>query len=246
MPFTRHWWRRRARRKEVRCLAWCLMPNHVHLILVPSADDGLRAALADAHRRYSRRINFARGWTGYLWQGRFASYPMDEAHLMAAVRYVELNPVRAKLAKRAEDWRWSSARAHVSGKADGLTDLGAFAGVYRNWGAMLARGLEAGDLPPGAEAAIEAHQRTGRPWGDAAFIERLEGETGRTLKRQTPGPKPKRQPVCAASRTATPVLPGGLTLTLLVLPLSRRLQRGSALPKIMLGCLAKRRTKPKK
>ncbi|HEX5183494.1 MAG TPA: transposase [Allosphingosinicella sp.] len=75
---------------EVRCLAWGLMPNHVHLILVPSRADGLRAALADAHRRYSRRVNFARGWTGYLWQGRFASYPMDEAHLMAAVRYVEL------------------------------------------------------------------------------------------------------------------------------------------------------------
>src|SRR4051794_15803990 len=99
----------------VRCLAWCLMPNHVHLIMVPSTADGLRAALADAHRRYSRRINFAKGWTGYLWQGRFASYPMDEAHLMAAVRYVELNPVKAKLVRRAEDWPWSSARAHVAG-----------------------------------------------------------------------------------------------------------------------------------
>ncbi len=88
---------------NVRCLAWCLMPNHVHLILVPSTADGLRAALADAHRRYSRRINFARGWTGYLWQGRFASYPMDDAHLMTAVRYVELNPVKAKLARRAEE-----------------------------------------------------------------------------------------------------------------------------------------------
>jgi putative transposase len=177
----------------VRCLAWCLMPNHVHLILVPSTVDGLRGALADAHRRYSRRINFAAGWTGYLWQGRFASYPMDEAHLMVAVRYVELNPVKARLAKRAEDWRWSSARAHVGGKRDGLTDLDALAGVHRNWRAMLRRGLEAGGLPPEAEAAIEAHQRTGRPWGDAAFVERLEEETGRKLKRQKPGPKPRQQ-----------------------------------------------------
>ncbi|HEY1606005.1 MAG TPA: transposase [Allosphingosinicella sp.] len=179
---------------DVRCLAWCLMPDHVHLILVPSTTDGLRAALAEAHRLYSRRINFAKGWTGYLWQGRFASYPMDEAHLLMAVRYVELNPVRAKLAKRAEDWLWSSARAHVTGKPDGLTDLGALAGVHRNWRAMLRRGLEAGDLPPEAETAIETHQRTGRPWGGAGFIEKMEGETGRKLKKQKPGPKPRPRP----------------------------------------------------
>ena len=130
----------------VRCLAWCLMPNHVHLILVPAGADGLRAALGEAHRRYSRRINFAHGWTGYLWQGRFASYPMEDAHLMTAVRYVELNPVRAGLARRAEDWPWSSAAAHLSGRPDGLTDLSALAGIHRNWRAMLRRGLEAGDL----------------------------------------------------------------------------------------------------
>lgn len=148
----------------VSCLAWCVMPNHVHLILTPSTSDGLRAALADAHRRYSRRINFAHGWTGYLWQGRFASYPMDEAHLMTAIRYVELNPVRAGLTPRADDWRWSSAKAHVTGKPDGLTDLAAMAGVHRNWRAMLMQGLEAADLDPIDERAIEASTRTGRPW----------------------------------------------------------------------------------
>lgn len=150
---------------DVRCLAWCLMPNHLHLILRPCGEDGLRAALSDAHRRYSRRINFAQGWTGYLWQGRFASYPMDDAHLLMAIRYVELNPVKAQLVGRAEEWRWSSAKAHVTGAADGLTDLAGMAGVHRNWRAMLARGLEAGDLAPQDEASIEAHGRTGRPWG---------------------------------------------------------------------------------
>jgi putative transposase len=177
----------------VRCLAWCLMPNHVHLVLVPPEEDGLRAALGEAHRRYSRRINTAKGWTGYLWQGRFASYPMDEAHLMTAIRYVELNPVKAGLVARAEDWPWSSARAHVTGKRDGLTDLAPLAGVHRNWRAMLRSGLEAGDLSPEAEAAIEAHQRTGRPWGDEVFLERLEDATGRQLKRQKPGPKPRQR-----------------------------------------------------
>ena len=178
--------------RGVRCLAWCLMPNHIHLILTPSDADGLRAGLGEAHRRYSRRINRAHDWTGYLFQGRFASYPMDAAHLMAAVRYVELNPVRAKLAGRAEDWRWSSARAHVTGRADGLTDLDALSGLYRNWRAMLAQGLEAGDLADEEIDVIEAHVRTGRPWGGDAFLTALEAQTGRSLKRRKPGPKPKQ------------------------------------------------------
>lgn len=103
---------------NVRCLAWCLMDNHVHLILVPSTQDSLRAALGEAHRRYTRAVNFREGWRGYLFQGRFASYPMDDAHLMAAVRYVENNPVAAKMAARAESWRWSSARSHIAGRRD--------------------------------------------------------------------------------------------------------------------------------
>jgi len=177
--------------RGVRCLAWCLMPNHVHLILTPADADGLRAALADAHRRYSRRINFAHGWTGYLWQGRFASYAMEDAHLLAAVRYVELNPVSARLSRQAEDWPWSSARAHLAGRDDGLTDLAALAGIHRNWRSMLRRGLEAGDMPEEEVAAIETHIRTGRPRGSLSFVEELEARTGRTLKRRKPGPKPK-------------------------------------------------------
>ena len=179
--------------RGVRCLAWCLMPNHVHLILTPPDADGLRAALAEAHRRYSRRINVAKGWTGHLWQGRFASYPMDDAHLMTAVRYVELNPVRARLVADAEDWRWSSAKAHLTGRPDGLTDLAALSGVHRNWRAMLRHGLEAADLDEAEVAAIEAHMRTGRPRGDEAFVEALETRTGRALKRRKPGPKPRTE-----------------------------------------------------
>src|SRR5713226_7457724 len=79
--------------------AYCLMPNHVHLILTPSDTDGLRAALGEAHRRYTRHVNLREGWRGYLWQGRFASCPMDEAYLLACARYVELNPAGARLAR---------------------------------------------------------------------------------------------------------------------------------------------------
>jgi len=108
-----------------RCLAWCLMDNHVHLVLVPEGLDGLRATIARAHTRYAQRINRAQAASGHLFEGRYASYAMDDAHLMVAVRYIENNPVAAGLARRAEDWRWSSARAHVLGRNDGLTDIDA-------------------------------------------------------------------------------------------------------------------------
>ena len=80
----------------------------MHLIVVPKSADGLRRAIGEAHRRYTRRVNFREQWQGHLWQGRFASFVMDEPYLLAAARYVELNPVRARLAIAPGDYRWSS------------------------------------------------------------------------------------------------------------------------------------------
>ena len=167
--------------------AYCLMPNHVHLILVPGDGDGLRRALGEAHRRYTRRINFREGWRGYLWQGRFASFVLDEAHLMAAARYVELNPVRAGLCARPEDWRWSSAAAHLAGRDDGLVTAAPLLELAGDWRALLDGGLE--DV---ALAAIRKHERTGRPLGSEAFVEMLEQDLARPLKRAKPGPKPRK------------------------------------------------------
>ena len=110
---------------------------------------------------------------------------------MTAVRYVELNPVAARLAARAEDWPWSSARAHVSGKADGLTDLAALAGVHRNWRAMLRHGLEGAILRQKPKRKSSPTSAPGGRRRDEAFIERLEAMSGRRLKRKRPGPKPK-------------------------------------------------------
>lgn len=174
---------------DVRCLAWCLMPNHIHLVLTPPTETSLAAAVSDLHRRYARQINKAHDWTGFLFQGRFFSYPMDEAHLLNAVRYIERNPVSAGLVTRAEDWRWSSARAHVHDRPDGVTDLAALAGSHGNWRAMLRDGWSASELPDEMVRAIEVHIRTGRPLGSAAFVARLEGETGRILKKAKPGPQ---------------------------------------------------------
>src|SRR6266700_1605053 len=112
-----------CRAADVQVWAWCLMPNHVHLILVPSDADGLRRALAPVHRRYAGAIHARRRRSGHFWQGRFGAVAMDEDYLAVALRYVSLNPVRARLVTRAQDWRWSSTRAHLAGKEDGITSL---------------------------------------------------------------------------------------------------------------------------
>ena len=91
---------------QVDIWAYCLMPNHIHLIAVPQIKEGLNLAVGEAHRRYTRRVNFREGWRGHLWQGRFASFVMEEGHLLACARYIELNPVRAGLVKRPEEWPW--------------------------------------------------------------------------------------------------------------------------------------------
>ena len=96
------------------------MPNHVHLVVVPSCEDGLAKAMKVAHQTFTQRVNRREGWVGHLWQGRYHSEIMDEDHLAAAVRYIELNPVRAGLCSKPEDWPWSSVHAHNAQRDDDL------------------------------------------------------------------------------------------------------------------------------
>jgi putative transposase len=166
--------------------AYCLMPNHVHLIVVPESEDGLRRGLGEAHRRYTRRVNFREGWRGHLWQGRFASFPMDNRHLMRAARYVELNPVRAKLCRVAWRWPWSSAAAHIAGKDDALVRVKPLLERTGDWREFLSEGLEVNDAE-----LFRRHERTGRPLGEASFLERIEKRLGRILRPNQPGRKPK-------------------------------------------------------
>jgi putative transposase len=94
------------------------MPNHVHIVAVPHDEDGLSRTFRYVHRHYTGYVNARLRVTGHLWQGRFSSVAMDESHFVSALRYVALNPVRAGLVERAEDWRWSSTRAHIAGQDD--------------------------------------------------------------------------------------------------------------------------------
>jgi putative transposase len=169
--------------------AYCLMPNHVHLVLVPTVEDGLRATLGETHRRYTSRINKREHCTGHLWQDRFGSFPMDEAHLMACVRYIEQNPVRAGLVKKPQDWAWSSARAHLDGRDDGTVVVEPMLSRvpdWPSWGAFLAESQ--------TEEAIDQlrqHSRTGRPMGDTSWVADLEQQVGRRLGPKKRGPKPR-------------------------------------------------------
>ena len=178
----------RTREARVAVWAYCLMPNHVHLILVPPDADGLRAALGETHRRYTKHINQREGWQGHLWQERFHSYTMDEAHLLAATRYVERNPVRAGLANDPSDWRWSSAPAHLSGADDALVTVAPMLERIPDLPTFL--GQETG---PEMRKRIDLHARTGRPLGDDAFLKELESRLGRTLQRKSPG-RPRKKP----------------------------------------------------
>ena len=171
---------------NVQLWAWCLMPNHVHLILVPSDADGLRRALAAVHRRYAGIIHARRKRTGHFWQGRFGAVVMDETHLAAALRYVSLNPVRARLVERARDWRWSSTRAHLSGKGDGITALAPVRERFPRFADLLDDAREE-DLFDRLRAA----ESIGRPLGDNRFLARIERLTARPLRPGKRGPKPQ-------------------------------------------------------
>jgi putative transposase len=171
---------------QVEIWAYCLMPNHVHLIAVPHTADGLRRAIGEAHRRYTRLINFRKKWRGHLWQGRFASCALDPPHLLTAARYVELNPVRAGLVNSPSRYRWSSARAHTRGKDDTLVRVAPLLQMVPNWRGFLARVLKEEDVK-----LLRSHEQTGRPLGDEAFLATLERKLGRVLRRQKPGPKPE-------------------------------------------------------
>jgi len=163
-------------RRGVEVWAYCLMPNHIHLIAVPESEEGLRLAIGEAHRRYTQYVNRREKWLGHLWQGRFASFPMDDPHAAAAARYIELNPVRAGLAAQAWDYPWSSARAHLNGSDTPLVTVEPLLAMHRDWHEFLTA-----PWPSEEWEAFRRHERTGRPMGTRTFVSVLERASGREL-----------------------------------------------------------------
>jgi putative transposase len=148
--------------------AYCLMDNHVHHVGVPERASSLAVAIGETHKAYTKIINEREGWRGFLWQGRFSSYPMDEPYLYRAMRYDELNPVRAKIVESAADYRWSSARAHVLGVRDPLLAPDPLGMNGREWAAYLREGLADSETE-----LFRKHTSSASPLGNEDFLRRL-------------------------------------------------------------------------
>jgi putative transposase len=180
--------------------AYCLMPNHVHIVIVPNDADGLRRCFAESHRTYTSAINARQGWTGHLWQGRFGSVPMDEAHLLAAVRYVSLNPVRAGLVAQPEEWPWSSTAAHAAGQDDALVRVAPVLERVETFRAWLAEEEDAA-----AVGALRRAETIGRPVGSREWVRGVEARVARRLEAGKRGRKGRlaegdgQQTFCAVS-----------------------------------------------
>jgi putative transposase len=166
--------------------AYCLMPNHVHFVVIPERKDSLAKLFQESHRQYTRRINFRNNWRGHLWQERFHSFVMDEHHLLSAVRYVELNPVSAGICANPADWRWSSAKAHLTGINDGLVNVEPMLDRVNSWNEYLSITEAETD-----RERIRQHSRTGRPAGSEAFLKELENLLNREIRPRKPGRKPR-------------------------------------------------------
>jgi len=171
------WLREYSKQYDIEIWAYCLMNNHVHFVCVPGKEDSLARTFNTLHMRYAQHINKRRKSNGHLWQGRFYSAILDEAHVYAAVRYVENNPLRAGIVKTAEDYKWSSAKEHIDGLQEGIVSGKCYLlAEISNWKSYL---LEKENI-----AMIERIKKcsmTGRPCGNESFIGKLEEKFARQL-----------------------------------------------------------------
>jgi putative transposase len=192
---------------RLRLIGYCLMTNHVHLIVVPEREDSLARGLGQAHCRYAHCVNARLRSTGHLWQNRFYSTVMDESHLLAAMRYVERNPVRAGMVADAAGYRWSSAMAHLTGlDVTGSLDLGYWAARIgpEEWRSELGVTEEPDEL-----AAIRAQTAAGRPLGSKEFVAELGRKMRRVLEPRAIG-RPRKSPEGGATSAVQTALSSAL------------------------------------
>jgi len=177
--------RQSRQRHGLHVLAYCLMSNHVHLVVVPETADALSCAMRDIHTTYAMALHRREGRGGHVWQGRFYACVLDEPHLWAAIRYVERNPVRARIVASAEEYWWSSAAARCGLRSDPNLSVDALPpALVTDWRAWLCEEDEA------LSERVRAQTRTGRPCGSDTFVQQLESVLGRPLAARRRGPKP--------------------------------------------------------
>lgn len=178
-----------SQQDKLEILAYCLMTNHIHLVAVPRTESSLQQVLKPLHMRYAQRINRRNKWKGHFWQGRYFSSPLDDRYMWSAIRYVERNPVRARMVRKAERYPWSSAVAHCGLTQDKiLSTLARWSRLSHqidDWSAWLAEGDDPNEL-----ALVRRNIEKGLPCGSDQFIRKLEKHIGRSLQFQPQG-RPK-------------------------------------------------------
>ena len=179
----------RCRADGVACWAYCLTPNHVHLVLTPADADALPRAAGEAHRRFTAFVNARARTTGHLFPARFASFAMDDAHLLNALRYLAFNPGRAGLADSPAGWPWSSVRAHLQRRDDALVQVGPALERAPRFADLL-------ELSLAEQAALDGFENrspNGRPLGAPDFIAMVEKRLGRRVRPRQRGRKPQSE-----------------------------------------------------
>ena len=185
-----NWISEYSKKYDLTLLAYCLMDNHVHFVVIPGGEHSLSKVFSIVHMRYSQYYNKKRVTAGHLWQGRFYSCLLDEMHLMAAMRYVEKNPVRARLVRKAWNWEWCSAGFHTGRSKDiiGLGDIREILDLgIEGWKEY----LEADEIREEVEK-IRRNTMLGRPMGSSRFMEELEKKVGSVIKTLPRGRPRKR------------------------------------------------------
>ena len=182
-----HWLKEYSLKYSLKIWAYCLMSNHVHFLCVPMEKDSLAKTFNTLHMRHSQYFNKKKNALGHLWQGRFYSCSLDEKHLYAAIRYVENNPVRARIVEIPHEYKWSSAKAHVYGASDPVLANDCYLEKeIKDWKAYL---MENDDKI--LIDNIRTNTKTGRPCGDEIFIQNIEKLLSRRLNALPKG-RPKR------------------------------------------------------
>jgi putative transposase len=146
-------------------VAFCLMPNHVHQLLIPPSREALISMTGDLHHKYSKYLNYKMRWTGRLWQGRYYSVPMDHEHTQQCIPYIEANPIRAGLVKYNEQYKWVSQNVPTSQLFEQIVDY----------------------------ESIRVATRTGRPSGNEKFMNQVKQVTGLNLENCRKRGRPKKE-----------------------------------------------------
>jgi len=161
--------KRHALRFRLGIIAYCLMSNHIHLVVIPGNEKSMADTIGKTHGHFAQHINRKMNSKGHLWEDRYYSCPMDDAHFLLAARYVERNPVKAGIVTHPWDYQWSSAAAHINGfDILGLLNLDWWNDIIgnRSW----VEYVDQPDLQEEVDALVK-NTREGKPLGDEKYFE---------------------------------------------------------------------------